>query len=108
MTFTKDEIKRAKAYRIKMNSPNKVEPVEHNYKEEDAISILENHFDEWSKDEDWWCDNGRVDVNVWNDEEDNEIWHVFVCGLVMMSNGYYQTETSNEIDTFQFKIEGEL
>ena len=83
----------------------KLDLMEQNYKEEDAISILEEHFDEWSKDEDWWCDNGEVDVNVWNDEDDNEIWHVFVCGLVMMSNGYYQTETSNEIDTFQFRIE---
>ena len=86
----------------------KLDFIDHNYKEEDAISILEEHFDEWYlKDDDWWCDNGEVDVNIWHDEEDDDIWHVFVCGLVMMSNGYYQTETSNEIDTFKFNL-GEL
>ena len=82
----------------------KLDLIEQNYKEEDAISILEEHFDEWSKDDDWWCDNGEVDVNIWHDDEDDDIWHVFVCGLVRMSDDYLQTDTNNEIDKFTFKL----
>ena len=76
--------------------------IDHNYKEEDALIILEEHFDEWSKDDDWWCDNGEVDVNIWNDEDD--IWYVFVYRLVNMDDGSYQTYTGLEVDAFKFNL----
>ena len=78
--------------------------IDHNYKEEDALIILEEHFDEWSKDDDWWCDNGEVDVNIWNDEDDDDIWHVFVYRLVNMDDGSYQTYTGLEVDAFKFNL----
>tara|TARA_Y100000310_G_scaffold231515_1_gene234090 strand:+ start:570 stop:833 length:264 start_codon:yes stop_codon:yes gene_type:complete len=81
--------------------------IEHNYHEDDALIILEKYFDVWSKEDDWWCDNGEVDVNIWNDDEDRDIWHIFVCGLVNMDDGSYQTYTGLEIDAFKFKL-GEL
>jgi len=103
MTFTKDEIKRAKAYRIRMNSPSKVEPVEHNYHEDDAIAYLERWYDLWSKDEDWWGGSNNWDINIFNFEDDGH-WTIGVCGLVKMSDDSIQTDTSNEIDLFELNI----
>ena len=87
-----------------MNLPRQIESIEHNYHEDAAMIIVEKYFDEWSKDEDWWHGTNEIDVNVWNDEDDREIWHVFVCGLVRMDDGYYETDTNNEIDKFTFKL----
>ena len=83
----------------------KLDIIEPNYHEDDALIILERYFDLWSKDEDWWQDNGSVDINAWRDEEDRGLWHIFVRGLVNMSDGTYQTQTSLEIDKFTFNLE---
>ena len=46
--------------------PNKIEPIEPNYDEIDAIILLERWYDEWSKDEDWWSGGNTWDLNVFN------------------------------------------
>ena len=47
--------------------PNKIDPIEPNYHEDDAISLLERWYDEWSKDEDWWSGGNTWDLNIYTE-----------------------------------------
>ena len=84
--------------------PNKIEPIEPNYHEDDAISLLERWYDEWSKDEDWWSGGNTWDLNIfaYDDENPND-YTINVYGLVSFDDSI-QTDTSNEIDLFELKL----
>ena len=89
-----------------MNLPDKIEPIEPNYHEDDAISLLERWFDEWTKDDDWWSGGNTWDINIfaYDDENPNE-YTVNVYGLEQRSTSEYpSTDTSNEIDLFELKL----
>jgi hypothetical protein len=86
------------------NLPNKIEPIEPNYHEDDAISLLERWYDEWSKDEDWWSGGNTWDLNVFNFEDDGH-WTVNVYGLEQHSTSEHpSTDTSTELDLFELKL----
>ena len=78
--------------------------VEHNYKREELVKYLEENFDQWSNQEDWWGGTDKWDVNVFTDDffTDNDYGQVFqisVYGLQLMQ-GYLQVDTSTELDEF--------
>ena len=88
--------------------PNKIEPIEPNYHEDDAISLLERWYDEWSKDEDWWSGGKTWDINIFTEHDAEEFeygsrWVIAVYGLVKYDDSI-QTDTSNEIDVFELKL----
>ena len=89
--------------------PNKIEPIEPNYHEDDAISLLERWYDEWSKEEDWWSGGNTWDLNVFTEHKDEDYvgseWVVAIYGLEQHSTSEYpSTDTSNEIDLFELKL----
>ena len=84
-----------------------VEPIKPNYHEDDAITLLERWFDEWTKEEDWWSGSKTWDLNVFNLEinPDDGHWTVNVYGLEQHSTSEYpSTDTSTELDLFEFNI----
>ena len=89
--------------------PNKIEPIEPNYHEDDAISLLERWYDEWSKDEDWWSGGNTWDLNVFTEHEEEDYegseWVVAIYGLEQHSTlEFPSTDTSTEIDLFELKL----
>ena len=87
----------------------KVEPIEPNYHEDDAISLLERWFDEWSKDEDWWHGGNTWDLNVFTEHEEEDYegseWVVAIYRLEQHSTSEHpSTDTSTEIDLFELKL----
>ena len=90
--------------------PNKIEPIEPNYHEDDAISLLERWYDEWSKDEDWWSGGNTWDLNIHTEHGEEEYdygsrWVINVYGLVRYDGDEYpSTDTSNELDLFELKL----
>ena len=87
-----------------MNLPKKIEPIEPNYHEDDAIAYLERWYDEWSKDEDWWGGGNTWDLNIFNFEDDGH-WTINVYGLVKYDDDeLLHIDTSNEIDVFELKL----
>ena len=85
-----------------MNLPNKIEPIKPNYHEDDAISLLERWFDEWSNDEDWWYGSKTWDLNIFTN---SRRWIVNIYGLVRYDGDeYLSTDTSNELDLFELKL----
>ena len=89
--------------------PNKIEPIEPNYDEIDAIILLERWSDEWSKDEDWWSGGNTWDLNVFTEHEEEDYvgseWVVAIYGLEQHSTSEYpSTDTSTEIDVFELKL----
>ena len=93
-----------------MNLPNKIEPIKPNYHEDDAISLLERWFDEWIKEEDWWCGAKTWDLNIFTEHDEKEYdygrrWIVNIYGLVRYDGDeYLSTDTSNELDLFELKL----
>ena len=93
-----------------MNLPKKVEPIEPNYHEDDAIAYLERWYDEWSKDEDWWGGGKTWDLNVFTEHDAEEFeygsrWVINVYGLVKYGDDeLLHIDTSNEIDVFELKL----
>ena len=88
--------------------PNKIEPIAPNYHEDDAISLLERWFDEWSESEDWWSGGKTWDINIFTEHDAEEFeygsrWVIAVYGLVKYDDSI-QTDTSNEIDVFELKL----
>ena len=63
--------------------------------------VLEQHSDEWLKDEDWWYGLWNCDINVYYNG--NGSFSVFVYGLTPTSNGLYETNTSDLKDSFTIK-----
>tara|TARA_R110000824_G_scaffold381405_1_gene574117 strand:+ start:305 stop:574 length:270 start_codon:yes stop_codon:yes gene_type:complete len=89
-----------------MKLPNKIEPIEPNYDEIDAIILLERWYDEWSKDEDWWSGGNTWDLNIfaYDDENPND-YTINVYGLVRYDDDEHpSTDTSNELDRFELKL----
>ena len=85
-----------------MNLPNKIEPIKPNYHEDDAISLLERWFDEWSNDEDWWYGSKTWDLNIFTN---SRRWIVNIYGLFRYDGDeYLSTDTSNELDLFELKL----
>ena len=90
--------------------PNKIEPIEPNYHEDDAISLLERWYDEWSKDEDWWSGGNTWDLNIYTEHGEEEYdygsrWVINVYGLVKYDDDeLLHIDTSNEIDLFELKL----
>ena len=83
--------------------PNKVEPIKPNYHEDDAIALLEMHYDEWTKDEDWWHGGNTWDLNIFT--YDDEKYVINVYGLVGYDEDEFpSTDTSTEIDLFELKL----
>jgi len=82
--------------------PNKVEPIKPNYHEDDAIALLEMHYDEWSKDEDWWDGGTTWDLNIFTTDDIN--YKVVIYGLTEIDESYCETDTSNEVDVFELKL----
>tara|TARA_R100000808_G_C2134679_1_gene143191 strand:+ start:1322 stop:1603 length:282 start_codon:yes stop_codon:yes gene_type:complete len=93
-----------------MKYPKKIEPIKPNYHEDDAISLLERWFDEWSKDEDWWNGNKTWDLNIFTEHDAEEFkygsrWVINVYGLVKYDDDeLLHIDTSNEIDVFELKL----
>ena len=86
--------------------PNKIEPIEPNYHEDDAISLLERWYDEWTKEGDWWSGGNTWDLNIfaYDDENPNE-YTINVYGLEQHSTSEYpSTDTGTEIDLFELKL----
>ena len=94
---------------------NKIEPIEPNYHEDDAISLLERWYDEWSKDEDWWGGGNTWDLNIFTEHDEKEFDYgsrreIWVYGLVRKCNGELQVALtdedgySNDIDNFELKL----
>ena len=93
-----------------------IEPIEPNYHEDDAISLLERWYDEWSKDEDWWSGGNTWDLNVFtaqypvlmHGEKEYDYgsrWIINVYGLEQHSTSEFpSTDTGNEIDRFELKL----
>ena len=87
-----------------------VEPIKPNYHEDDAISLLERWYDEWSKEEDWWSGGNTWDLNIFTEHGEEEYdygsrWIINVYGLVRYDGDEYpSTDTSNEIDLFELKL----
>ena len=80
--------------------------VDHNFKREHLIKILEKDFDEWSEDEDWWGGTKLWDVNVYHIypnesacDYDGHMYSITVYGL-KLSQGYLEVDTDTEIDKF--------
>ena len=90
--------------------PNKIETIEPNYHEDDAISLLERWFDEWSKDEDWWSGSKTWDLNIFTEHDAEEFeygsrWVINVYGLVKYDDDeLLHIDTSNELDLFELKL----
>ena len=90
--------------------PNKIEPIEPNYHEDDAIALLERWYDEWSNDEDWWHGSKTWDLNIFTEHDAEEFeygsrWVINVYGLEQHSTSEYPSiDTSNEIDLFELKL----
>ena len=91
--------------------PNKIEPIEPNYDEIDAIILLERWYDEWSKDEDWWSGGNTWDLNICrkryncSSERKDREYVIIVYGLVRYDDDEFpSTDTSNEIDLFELKL----
>ena len=90
--------------------PNKIEPIEPNYDEIDAIILLERWYDEWSKDEDWWSGGNTWDLNIYTEHGEKEYdygsrWVINVYGLEQHSTSEFpSTDTGNEIDRFELKL----
>ena len=93
-----------------MKIPNKIEPIEPNYHEDDAIILLERWYDEWSKDEDWWHGSKTWDLNIFTEHDAEEFeygsrWVINVYGLVKYDDDeLLHIDTSNEIDVFELKL----
>ena len=86
--------------------PNKIEPIEPNYDEIDAIILLERWYDEWSKEEDWWSGGNTWDLNIfaYDDENPND-YTINVYGLAKYDDDeLLHIDTSNEIDVFELKL----
>ena len=87
-----------------------IEPIEPNYHEDDAISLLERWYDEWSKDEDWWSGGNTWDLNVFTEHGEEEYdygsrWVINVYGLAKYDDDeLLHIDTSNEIDLFELKL----
>tara|TARA_Y100001938_G_C8008242_1_gene388548 strand:+ start:620 stop:898 length:279 start_codon:yes stop_codon:yes gene_type:complete len=88
-----------------MSIPFKIEVVEPNYHEDDIFIAIERHYDEWTKDDEWWYGGNTWDVNVYT--EDGIHYYVYVYGLVKYDDGLAETDTSRELDKFTFTIKGE-
>ena len=77
--------------------------VDHNFKRENLIEILEKDFDEWSKDYDWWSGTHNWDVNVFDngvtDLGYGQRFQVTVYGLELMQ-GQLEMDTDTVIDEF--------
>ena len=90
--------------------PNKIEPIEPNYDEIDAIILLERWYDEWSKDEDWWSGGNTWDLNIFTEHGEKEYdygsrWVINVYGLVKYDDDeLLHIDTSNELDLFELKL----
>ena len=87
--------------------PNKIEPIEPNYDEIDAIILLERWYDEWSTGEDWWGGGNTWDLNIFNfgDMGEEGHWTINVYGLEQHSTSEYpSTDTSTAIDVFELKL----
>ena len=86
-----------------MNLPNKIEPIKPNYHEDDAISLLERWYDEWSKEEDWWYGAKTWDLNIFTYDDENYVVNVY--GLVKYDDDTpCDTNTGDEVDRFEFKL----
>ena len=93
-----------------MKLPNKVESIKPNYHRDDAIILLEKYFDEQSNCEDWWSGGNTWDINIFTEHDAEEFeygsrWVIAVYGLEQHSTSEYpSTNTSNELDLFEFKL----
>ena len=93
-----------------MKLPNKIEPIEPNYHEDDAISLLERWYDEWSTGEDWWGGGNTWDLNIFTEHDAEEFeygsrWVINVYGLAKYDDDeLLHIDTSNEIDLFELKL----
>ena len=93
-----------------MKLPNKIEPIEPNYDEIDAIILLERWYDEWSKDEDWWSGGNTWDLNIYTEHGEEEYdygsrWVINVYGLEQHSTSEHpSTDTTNALDRFELKL----
>ena len=86
-----------------MKLPNKIEPIKPNYHEDDAIALLEMHYDDWIKDEDWWYGADTWDLNIFIRRDGEYVINVY--GLVRYDEDEYpSTDTSNELDVFELKL----
>ena len=81
-----------------------VEPIKPNYHIDDAITLLERWFDEWTKEEDWWSGGNTWDLNVFN-FEDGGHWTINVYGLEQHSTSEHPSiDTGNELDLFELNL----
>jgi hypothetical protein len=83
--------------------PNKIEPIEPNYDEIDAIILLERWYDEWTREDDWWYGGNTWDLNIFTRKDGEYVINVY--GLVRYDDDEYpSTDTSNELDLFELKL----
>jgi hypothetical protein len=86
-----------------MKLPNKIEPIEPNYDEIDAIILLERWYDEWTREDDWWYGGNTWDLNIFTRKDGEYVINVY--GLVRYDDDEYpSTDTSNELDLFELKL----
>jgi len=82
----------------------KLTKVEPNYKREDLIRILEENYDLWSEDGDWWHGRETWDVNVYecyNSKLCRIEYSITVYGVEQVDDDEtYQVDTSTELDHF--------
>ncbi len=85
-----------------MNLPNKIEAIKPNYHRDDAIMILEEWFDEWSIDYDWWHGAKTWDINIYRDVDG---WYICIYPLVRYDDSeVLSTDTTSTIDKFYLPI----
>ena len=64
-----------------------------------VLSVLEQYYQEWRKDEDWWYGLWDCDINV--HYKGKNIYMIDVYGLTATSNGLYETNTGDIKDSFK-------
>ena len=80
-----------------------IEPIEPNYHEDDAISLLERWYDEWTREDDWWYGGNTWDLNIFTRKDGEYVINVY--GLVKHDDDeLLHIDTSNEIDFFELKL----
>ena len=86
-----------------MTLPNKIEPIEPNYHEDDAMLILEEYYDEWTKDDDWWYGSNTWELNIFTRRDGEYVVNIY--GLEQHSTSkYLSVDTGNELDLFELKL----
>ena len=88
-----------------------VTKVANNYNRKDLIKYLEENFDEWSTDEDWWGGTETWDVNVftdgypvWSEYEDDGLKFIINVYGLEVYDGTLQINTSDELEYMEVTL----